>query len=332
MQTQRRSVLVMIAAAACGSPALLPSRVGAQEPYPNRPVKLVVPWGAGSGIDVQTRVLAQPFAEALGAPVVIENKSGAGSLVGYEYAVQARPDGYTLFAGTNAQFIHQFMRSDTKLDLLRDMVPVSLLYWMPQVLVVAPDGPIKDIASLIALARAKPGLLNYGSGGVGSGSHVLAAAIATRNHLQMVHVPLRTLTSDLVPMLTRGDIHLSFPVTSLVAGPIKQGTVRPIAVTSRRRLPQWPEVPTLAEIFKDERYATDSWNALFAPAGTPQPIVQKLFNAATKAVDSPQHLSAAATTVTVPAKSRSPEEFAEFLRGEEAKWREIVRDSGVKAE
>lgn len=330
MMMRRRMLAVMRAAALTLSIGMLGPVANAQDAYPSRPVRVIVPWGAGSGIDVQTRVFVQALGEALGAPIFVDNKSGAGSLIGYQAAVQAKPDGYTLFVGTNSQFIQQYLHPDMNLDLLRDMIPVTLLYWMPQVLVVNPNGPIKDVPGLIALARSKPGALNYGSGGVGSGSHVLAAAIATRNQLNMVHVPLRSLTSDLVPMLKRGDIHLSFPVTSLAAGPINQGAARPIAVTSPKRLPQWPDVPTLAEVFKDDRYATDSWNALFVPAGTPQPIVRKLFDAAVKAVQSPQHLKSAAALYTVPATSRSPEEFAEFLRGESVKWRDIVRDSGAK--
>jgi tripartite-type tricarboxylate transporter receptor subunit TctC len=316
-------------AVSCLAPA---PRAAAQEAYPKGPVRIIVPWGPGSGIDVQTRAFAQAFSEALGAPVFIDNRSGAGSHLGFELAAQAKPDGYTLFVGTNAQFIHQFMRTNNRHELLKDMAPVTQLFWLPQILVVAPDSPAKDVPGLIALARAKPGSLNYGSGGIGSGSHVLASAIATRNRLELVHVPLRTLTNDLVPMLGRGDIHFSFPITSLAAGPLKQGSVRALAVTSKSRLRQFPEVPTLAEVFGDMRYATDSWNGLFVPAGTPQPIVQKLFEAATRAVDSPQHLRSAETLFTTAAKSRSPEDFGEFLRAESQKWREIVRDSGARAD
>jgi tripartite-type tricarboxylate transporter receptor subunit TctC len=210
------------------------------------------------------------------------------------------------------------------------MEPVTLLFSLPQVLVVPRNSPARDVAGLVAQARANPGKLNYASGGIGSGSHVLASAIAVRNGLQVVHVPTRSLTADIVPMMERGDVHFSFPVTSVVAGPIQQGTLRAIAVTSRTRLPQLPDVPTLAEAFKDERYATDSWNGLFVPAGTPAPIVRKLFDAAVYAVQSKQHLAAAENLLSPAATSRSPAEFGDFLRAESVKWREIVRDSGAK--
>ena len=309
---------------------LAPALAFAQGAFPNQPVKIVVPWAAGAGIDVQTRAFALAFSEALGTPVIIDNRPGAGSHLGYEVAVKAKPDGYTLFAGTNAQFFHQFMRPQSQIDLRRDMAPITMMFWLPQVLVTSTNAPFKDVRGLIAAAKAQPGKLNYGSGGVGSGSHVLASALATRNELDVVHVPLRSITADLVPSLERGDIHFAFPVTSVAAGQVKQGQVRAIAVTSKARLPQWPEVPTLAELFKDDRYAADSWNGLFAPAGTPPAVIKKLFDAAVVALDSPQHKAAAGRLVTVPVTSRSPEEFASFLQAEATKWKEIVIDSRVK--
>lgn len=322
----RRAATMIAAAATLG--ALQP--VLAQERFPERPIRIVVPWTAGSGIDVQTRAFAQAFSDQIGTPVVIDNKPGAGSLLGYEVAAQAKPDGYTLFAGTNAQFLHQYLQANARVDLIKTMEPVTLLFWLPQVLVVGKNSPVKDVAGLVAHARANPGKLNFASGGIGSGSHVLGSAIVARNGLQVVHVPVRSVVADGLPMLERGEALFTVPVASIVSGGIRQGSLRAIAVTSKARLPQLPEVPTLAEAFKDERYATDSWNGLFAPVGTPAPIVQKLFEAASKAVYSKQHLASAETLLTPAAASRSPEEFKEFLRAESVKWRDIVRDSGAK--
>jgi tripartite-type tricarboxylate transporter receptor subunit TctC len=320
----RAAVTSVAASFALGQPAL------AQDKYPERPIKIVVPWAAGSGIDVQTRAFAQAFSEQIGAPVIIENKSGAASLLGYEYALQAKPDGYTLFAGSNAQFMHYYMRGNGKNDLLTSMEPVTMMFWLPQVLVVSRNSPAKDVPGLIALAKASPGKLNYGSGGIGSGSHVLASAIATRNKLDVVHVPMRTLAADVAPMLERGDIHFSLPIASIVAAGINQGTMRALAVTSRTRLPQMPQVPTLAETLKSDRYAVDSWTGLFAPAGTPAPIVQKVYEAAAKAVHGKQHLAASETLLTPVASSKSTEDFRSFLKAESVKWADIVRDSGAK--
>jgi len=321
---KRRSFVLAAAA------AVAPLVARAQDTYPSRPVRIIVPWPGGTGIDVQTRVFAQTFSEALGVPVFIDNKPGAGSHVGYQAALSAKPDGYTLFAGTNAQFIHQYMRPSANIDLLRDMTPVTLLFWLPQVLVVSADSPAQNVQQLVELARAKPGAFNYGSGGVGTGSHMLGAAIATRNNVNIVHVPLHSLSTDLVPMLRHGDIQFSVPVTSLATPFIKAGTVRALAVTSIRRLPQWPDVPTLAEAFNDERYATDSWNGLFVPAGTPAPIVKKVFDAAMKASESPAFAQSARDLLTMNARSKSPAEFADLLKAESVKWRDMVRDSGVK--
>lgn len=318
-----------IATLAALSLAITPARA---DDYPSRPIKIIVPWGAGSGIDVQTRQFATAFAEAIGGPVVVENRTGAGSQIGYEFAARAEPDGYTLFAGTNANFIHQFLRPTSKIDPLKDMAPITMINWLPSVLVVANASPVRSVDDLVAMAKSKPGALAYGSGGMGAASHLLASAIVSRNNLQVTHVPLRTLTADLAPMLTRGDIHFAFPVTSVAANQINAGTVRPIAITSARRHPQWPDVPTLAEAFKDERYVADSWNGLFAPAGTPEAILRKVFDAAVKAVDSPIHHSSAKTLLTIPEKSDSPADFRKFLEREAIKWRDMVADSGIKAE
>lgn len=297
--------------------------------YPERPVKIIVPWGAGSGIDVQVRQFAQQFAETLGGTVIVENRSGAGSQLGYEAAARAEPDGYTLFAGTNANFIHQYMRPSSNIDPVRDLAPISFLFWMPSVLVVAADSPAQDVAELLAWAKSRPGELNYGSGGVGAASHLLASTIVSRNGLSVEHVPLRTLTADLGPMLSRGDIHFALPVTGVAAAQLNQGTVRALAVTSQERLPQWPEVPTLAESFNDDSYSIDSWTGLFAPAGTPREIVDKLYDAAVAAAQSPQHRAAANNLFTIVSTSRDPDDFAEFLRAESAKWRGIVSESGI---
>ncbi|MDP3521192.1 MAG: tripartite tricarboxylate transporter substrate binding protein [Hydrogenophaga sp.] len=322
-----------IALAAIGCLAVAATPAVAQDKYPDRPVRIVVPWPAGTGIDVQMRAFSQAFSEQLGAPVVVDNRPGAGSLVGYESAARAAADGYTLFAGTNAQFIHQYLMPNAKVDMLKSMEPISLLFVMPQVLVVASNSPAKDMQGLVAMIKAQPGKFNYASGGVGSGAHVLSSAIATRNGLNLVHVPLgANAAGDLPAMLARGDVHFTIPIAGAVAPLINIGAVRPLAVTSRARLKQLPSVPTLAEVFGSERYATDSWNGLFVPAGTPAPIVEKLFAVAQQAVNSSQHLASADKLFTTAQASQSPKAFREFLNTELDKWRDIVKDSGAKLE
>jgi tripartite-type tricarboxylate transporter receptor subunit TctC len=318
-----------LAAVACLAAALAPAM--AQDKYPDRPVRIVVPWPAGTGIDVQMRAFAQAFGESLGAPVIVDNRPGAGSLVGYTLASRAMADGYTVFAGTNAQFIQQYLMPNAKVDMLKSMEPVSLLFVMPQVLVVASNSPAKDMQGLVSLIRAQPGKFNYASGGVGSGAHVLSSAIATRNGLGVVHVPLgANAAGDLPNLLASGEIHFTIPIAGAVAPLINTGAVRALAVTSRTRLKQLPSVPTLAEVFNSERYATDSWNGLFVPAGTPPAIVEKLFTAAQQAVNSSQHLASAENLFTSAQGSQSPKAFREFLVTESEKWRDIVKDSGAK--
>ena len=299
----------------------------AQDTFPSRPIKIIVPWGAGSGIDVQVRQFADEFGKVLKTPVVVENKVGAGSQIGYEVAALAEPNGYTLFAGTNANFIHQQLHPRAKLDPVRDLAPITMMFWMPSVLVVAKNSPAKDIPSFISWVKQTPKGVNYGSGGVGSASHLLAAMIGHRNHLNVTHIPLRTLTADLGPMLTRGDIGFALPVTGVGAAQIDQGNVRPLAVTSTKRLPEWPDVPTLAEAFKDDIYLADSWTALFAPKGTPPQVLDKLYAAAVQAVESKPHLQAARLFHTIPTASPSRADFAKLFRAEGDKWRNIVTES-----
>lgn len=304
----------------------------AEAPYPNRPVKLIVPWIAGSGIDVQVRQFADQLGRSLQTPVVVENRSGAGSQIGYEAAARSTADGYTLFAGTNANFIHQYMRPASKIDPVRDMEPVTMMFWMPSVLVVGAASPAKDVPGLLAWARAKPGSLNYGSGGVGAASHLLASMIANKNGLSVTHVPMQSLTANLGPMLTRGDIHFALPVTGVASAQIQQGVVRPLAITSSQRMARWPDVPTLAEVFKEDIFMADSWTGLFTPKGTPREIVQRIHEAAVQAVASAQHTNSAEFFLTLPESSKSPGDFDKFFRAEAVKWKEIVRESGITAD
>lgn len=331
--THFRRTLTKLACLAAGVLAVALAPAQAQDKYPERPIRMVVPWPTGTGIDVQMRAFSQIFSEKLGVPVIVDNRAGAGSLVGYETASRAAPDGYTVFAGTNAQFIQQHLMPNAKVDMLASMEPVSMLFLMPQVLVVAANSPAKDMQGMISMIKSQPGRFNYASGGVGSGAHVLSSAIATRNGLNLVHVPLgANAAGDLPAMLARGDVLFTIPIAGAVAPLINTGAVRALAVTSRVRLKQLPNVPTLAEVFNSERYATDSWNGLFVPAGTPATIVNKLFAAAQQAVHSPQHLQAAEKLFTAPLGSESPKAFREFLTGEAVKWRDIVKDSGAKLE
>ncbi len=295
--------------------------------FPSKPIKLIVPWGAGSGIDVQVRQYAEGLGKALNTPVVVENKVGAGSQIGYEIASRSPADGYTLLAGTNANFIHQHLQPQAKINPLRDMAPISMMFWMPSVLVVAEGSPVKDVSSMISWLRNYPGGGNFGSGGVGAASHLLAEMINRHNDLKLTHIPLRSLTADLGPMLTKGDIQFAIPVTGVAAAQIGQGNVRPIAVTSSKRLPQWPDVPTLSEAFQNPSYEADSWTALFAPKGTPEPVLEKLHAAAVKASQSAEHIKSAKFFQTIQAHSESRAEFAEFFGNEAEKWGRIAVES-----
>ena len=309
---------------------LVAGGAGAQS-YPTRPVKIIVPFAAGGGPDVQTRQMAPKLAEALGGTVVVENRVGAAGIVAAEVVAQAAPDGYTLISGSISQVVQKILRPAAKFDPQTSFAPISITNSAPTVLIVPADSPVKSAKELAAAIKAKPGQFNYGSGGVGTAAHIAGATLVSVLGLNAIHVPYRG-SVEIMPALLGGQIQFAFPIAGTAVPHVKSGKARALATTGAKRLPSLPDVPTMKELFGDELFVQESWGGLWAPAGTPAPIIAKLFAATRQAMADPglrAQFSAGGAEVEL---SASPEEFSAFMRAESAKWAKLIQISGAKAE
>ena len=299
--------------------------------YPSRPVKIVVPFAAGGGPDVETRRLAPKLAEALGGPVVVENRVGAAGIVAAEVVAQSAPDGYTLLAGAVSQVVQKLLRPAAKFDPHTSFIPISLTGLSPAVLIVPVESPIRSAKELEEVIRGKPGQFNYGSGGVGTAAHIAGASFANLLKLTATHVPYRG-SVEILPALLGGQIQFAFPIAGTGVPHVKSGKARGLAVTGAKRLSSLPEVPTLKELYGDDLMVQESWGGLWAPAGTPAPVIAKLFAATRQAMADKElraQFQAGGAEVEV---SASPEEFAAFMKAESAKWAKLIALAGVKAD
>ena len=301
------------------------------QPFPSRPVKIVVPFAAGGGPDVESRRMAPRLAEALGGAVVVENRVGAAGIVAAEVVAQAAPDGYTLLAGAISQVVQKIMRPAAKFDPLTSFVPITMINISPTVLIVPAESPIKSVRELEEAIKARPGQFNYGSGGVGTAAHIAGATFASLRKLTATHVPYRG-SVELMPALLGGQIQFAFPIAGTAVPHVKAGKARALAVTGAKRLPSLPDTPTMKELYGDELFVQESWGGLWAPAGTPAPVIAKLFAATKQAMADPglrAQFQAGGSEVDL---SASPEEFALFMKAESAKWAKLLQISGAKAE
>lgn len=298
--------------------------------YPSRPVKVIVPFAAGGGPDVEMRRMAPKIAEALGGSVVVENRVGAAGIVAAEVTAQAAPDGYTLLAGSLSQIVQKILQPSAKFDPNTSFVPISMTTNTSTVLIVPIESPIKSARELEAAIRAEPGKFNYGSGGVGTAAHIAGATFASLQKLNAIHIPYRG-SVELMPALLGGQIQFAFPVAGTAVPHVKAGKARALAVNGARRLASLPDVPTMKELYGDDLYVQEFWGGLWAPAGTPAPVIAKLFAANKQALSDPalrNQLQAGGTEVEL---SASPEEFAQFMKNEAVKWAKLIAISGAKA-
>ena len=309
---------------------LLTGAVFAQA-FPTRPVKIIVPFAAGGGPDVETRRTAPKIAEALGGAVVVENRVGAAGIVAAEVVAQSAPDGYTILAGSLSQLVQKILQPAAKFDPHTSFVPITLTSTTASVLIVPVESPVKSAKELEAAIRAKPGAFNYGSGGVGTAAHIAGATFASLQKLNVTHIPYRG-SVELMPALLGGQIQFAFPISGTAIPHIKSGKARALAVLGSKRLVSLPDVPTMKELYGDELYVQDFWAGLWAPAGTPAPVIARLLAATKQALADPSlraQLQSGGAEVEV---SASPEEFAGFMKAESAKWAKLIQISGAKAE
>lgn len=321
--TTRRQLL----AAALAAPA---APAFAQPAWPTRPVRIIVPFPAGQGADLLMRMIAEQLQQRLGQGFVVDNRAGAGGTVGTEQVARAAPDGATLgMGGSGPTTIAPSLFPDLGYDTLRDLTPIALIATVPQLFVVRADSPIRDLAGLIAEAKAKPGELFYASSGNGTTQHLNVEMFAAMAGLRLSHVPYRG-SAPAIADLLGGRIGF-MPDTLAAIGPqLREGRVRAIAVTSAERSPFFPDVPTLHE--QGVRgYASVGWISVIGPAGLPQPIAEAAARAIGAVVADPGFAERLRSQFFTP-DFRPTDAFRAFLAEEIAKWREVVRVSGAKVD
>jgi tripartite-type tricarboxylate transporter receptor subunit TctC len=315
--------------AALGATALGLALPAAAQTYPTRQVRLVIPLTAGSGADIVARALAPRLTELWGQPVVVENRPGAGGQIGTREVVRAAPDGYTLLVQSASHAVNPAIYKSLPYDPTRDLIDVALLATTPYVMVTNGSGPYQSVAKIVEAAKAKPESLAYASAGVGTSTHLAAELFAQKAGVRMVHVPFKG-SPDAITDLLGGRSSFYMAPLPTVAGMLKDGKLTPVAVTSTKRLGAWPNVPTMAESgVKDFR--VDLWFGLWAPAGTPAPIVTKLSADITKLLQSPDtqaQYARAGNEVQI----MTPAEFAKYVRDEIETNKAIVKAAGIQPE
>lgn len=299
----------------------------AQEDFPNRPIRMVVPFAAGGSTDIVARIVAAKMGEILKQPVVVENRGGAGGNAGAAAVAKAAPDGYTVLMGTVATHaINPALYTKMPYDPVKDFAPVSLLVNVPNVIIVHPSLNVKTTAELIALLKANPDKYEYASSGVGTPLHLSGALFESMAGVKMVHVPYKGAGPAKVDLLS-GQVKIMFDNLPSSIGAIRKGDVVGIAVTTKDRSPAAPELPTVSESGLPG-YETYSWNAIFAPAGTPTAIIDKLAKACMEAVADPAVKAKLADLSAVTVGS-TPAELDAHVKAELAKWTPVVKASGA---
>jgi tripartite-type tricarboxylate transporter receptor subunit TctC len=301
-----------------------------EQAYPNKPIRLVEPQAAGSSVDVVARMIAERLTGILGQQVIVDNRAGASGLIGSELVAKAPRDGYTLLVGNVGPItILPSLYKKMPYDPLKDFAPVSQETALPFVLFVSASLPVNSVKELVALAKAQPGKLNYGSGGVGGGLHLVAEMFAHIAGVNIVHVPYKDI-NQLVPEMSTGRVQMTFYTIPNFLPHVKAGRMKVLVIASRKRFPLLPQVPTSVEVGMPDLIAS-SWHGILAPAGTPPAVIRKLNQAIVKALAAPD-LRENLVNQGAEVVGSSPEQFARFLREDLERWRKVITDAGVKAE
>jgi tripartite-type tricarboxylate transporter receptor subunit TctC len=300
----------------------------AQAQYPDRPVRLIVPFGAGGPADVYARVIAQHLAEQLKQAFVVEDRPGAGSIIGTDAVAKSAPDGYTLLVMSNTHTTNESLVASKPFQLMRDFVPVAPINYSDLIMVVHPSVPAKDLKEFIALAKAKPGTLNYASSGVGTPYHMAGELFKTMSGTDIIHVPHKA-SGDARNSVIGGHVQMMLDAITTMAPNAAAGQVRALATTGIKRSELTPDVPTVAEAGVPDYEAT-IWLGIMAPTGTPKEIVDKLNAEITKVIGRADVKEAWAKQGAVP-MVMSPAEFDKYLRADIEKWAKVVASSGIKA-
>ena len=316
----------------CATPAillfLLVAAPAAAQSYPARAVRIVAPFPPGGGLDLIARALGQKLALALGQPVIIDNRAGADGMIGTEQVARAAPDGYTLLiSSTGPMVINPALNLKMPYDTLRDFAPVTLVVVQPLCLVVHPSLPVKSVKELVALAKARPSQLNYGSGGIGNGAHLAGELFKTATAADIVHVPYKGAAPAVIDLLA-GQVHIMLNSIPVLLPHIRAGKLRALAVGADSRMTILPDVPTMREACVS-RFDANSWYGFFAPAGTSPEIVGRL-NAESAKILRGQEMRDFLSPQGAEAVGNTTEEFAAHIRAELAKWALAVKVAGVR--
>ncbi len=320
----RRTAMLLAAASAAG--IALNAATGRADDYPSRTVRVIVPFGAGGPTDVYSRDIALELQKALGQTFYMDNRPGAGTTLGTDMAAKATPDGYTLLMVSGTQTVNETLYAEKSYQLLRDLVPIAPLMESDLVLVVHPSVPAKTVAELLALARAKPGTLNYGSSGPGSNYHMAGELLKNLTGIDIVHVPYKGSTGARGDILS-GQIQILFDSVPTMAPLIKSGMVRALGTSGTVRSSILPDVPTLAEAGVPGFQAT-LWVGFMAPKDTPQPIVDRLNRTITAILQRPELKEAWEKQGATPLVMTQPE-FSAFMQAEVVKWAKVVHDNHI---
>jgi len=297
--------------------------------FPERPVRLIVPFAAGGAADIVARAVGERLGKQLGQTVLVENKPGAGATIGADFVAKSAPDGYTLLYGTpGPQIVNPYLMKKLPYDPLNDFAPITQLVVIPNMLVVHPGVPARSVKELIELAKSQPGKINYGSAGIGASSHLSGELFRTAAGIQIVHVPYKGTGAALQDLLA-GNIQMAIDSITVFMPYLKSGTLRALAVSSLERSPLYPDLPVIADTLPGfDAYAM---NYITTSAGTPRPIIEKLnrdINAVLKMPDLRERLISMGATPT----GGTPEELARVIKTESEKWRKVIEISGAKPE
>jgi tripartite-type tricarboxylate transporter receptor subunit TctC len=299
----------------------------AQDKWPTKPITYIVPFPAGGTTDTLARIIGQKLSVALGQPIIVDNKPGAGGNIGSDFVAKSKPDGYTILGGTiSSHAINASLYPKMPYDAVKSFAPITLIGTNPNVLIVHPDNPAKSVSDLIAQAKAKPGTLTFASAGNGTSQHLAGELFKLLAKVDIVHVPYKG-SAPAIQDVMGGQVTMMFD-TTVVAGPqIKAGKVRALGVTSAKRIKAFENIPPIAESVPG--YEIVSWQGIFAPAGTPPEIVKRL-NSEIVAILKMPDVRQRMEDLGLDTVANSPEEFAAFQKAEIAKWGKVIKEAGVK--
>jgi tripartite-type tricarboxylate transporter receptor subunit TctC len=318
-----RTLLIFIAAAIV---PLVATPVRAQE-YPTRAIRVIVPFSPGGAVDGPMRLIAQELTRRLGQAVVVENKPGAGAMIGSEIVAKAPPDGYTLLLASQTNAISATLYTKLAFDPVEDFTPIALIGREPGVVVVNPAVPVATLQQFIAYVKERPGQVDYASSGNGSGQHLFAALLASKTGMKMNHIPYKGSGQATTDLLS-GVVAMSIPGTAGMVGHIKAGKLRALAVTGAARSPQLPDVPTVMESGVPD-YEAYVWMGLLAPKGTPPSVVERL-NREVIGVLTEDDVKRYMATAGIEIVGSTPVQFGAFFRGEKDQWAKVIKDTGAK--